>query len=224
MRRLLFIIILISSNQVTWADSDSTGFKNQFSVDVTPLIKQFIDFNNSQNPYTAQYWFSYKRGIKNNNAIRLLIGGNRTEDKHTVSNPWPGTPNTASSHSYAIISKLGFEWRRAFAKRWQAFYGIDSYLSYSEEYSNNDYQNGSILYGHKSGTYLYGAAPVCGMNFYLNKRLMLSTEASFVFAAYRSINEILTSPITPSQENTTHSRGTRVYLNSPVSLFIGYNF
>jgi hypothetical protein len=180
--KTIFLSFIIGTTIFTSIAQDTTKSKkiyhNEFGVDATGFVKQFLNFSQSQYPvfYTPNYYLTYRRYLKRGN-IRFAIGG--AFSNQVIPAGSTQDPNKYQNKSYSFDARIGWEFYTDLSKSWQVFYGIDFRPSYS--YSKNDapYWNGGYANGAEDKTQVYGVAPLLGFRFKLTSRLSLSTEASF---------------------------------------------
>ena len=229
--RKIFFILLTTFVLPTFGQDTTKHLKvyhNEFGIDATGFIKQFLNFNQSQfggNYYQPTYYLTYRRLLKCGN-IRFAIGGDLANAEAL---PVPPDSVTTRSSSYSLDARLGWEFFINLHKRWQVFYGVDFRPSYS--YSKNDgaFNNGGYANGTENKTQIYGIAPLLGFRFKLTDRLSLTTEASYSinFSTYegRRYFTPLSSQF-PSKPDELVPKTKRMYSNfsQPVSLILTFNF
>lgn len=177
----LILTIILATTVLTTFGQDSTKTKvyhNEFGIDATAFLKQFLNFNSGQYPdyYNATYYLTYRRHFKYGN-IRFGIGGGFSD--YDIPAAFDGDVNKYHYNSYSLNSRIGWEFFNELSKRWQVFYGLDFRPSLS--YTKNDapYWNGGYANGSETKSQTYGIAPLLGFRFKLTNRLSISTETSF---------------------------------------------
>jgi hypothetical protein len=182
MKKIIFSIILAASIMSSFAQDSIKNkiYHNEFGIDATGFIKQFLNFSSSQNPeyYSPTYYLTYRRHFKPGN-IRFAIGGSYAE--HDIQSGLPSDQNKYHYNARSIDARIGWEFVTNLSKRWQVFYGLDFKPSYSYIKDDAPYWNGGYANGDESKTQLYAFSPLLGFKFSITKRLSISTEASFAF-------------------------------------------
>jgi hypothetical protein len=177
-----FLALLISIISLTVFAQDTTNqkkiYRNEFGVDATGFIKQFLNFNQTQFPdyYTPTYYLTYRRHFSGGN-IRFGIGG--TFLKQDIAAPFTGDSNSYHSSSYSFDARIGWEFFSKLSKRWQAFYGLDFKPSIYHSKNDAPYWNGGYANGIEVDSKILGLGSVLGFRFKLTNRISLTTETSF---------------------------------------------
>ncbi len=184
MKKSLLLFSFISFSNFLFSQNEN--YNGQFGFDATGFIAQFLNFGSTSSgssPYVLTY---RKLGAKKN--IRFGLGGsfNITEDRVTN----------------AIEFRVGNERYRDFEKRWRALYGWDFKLGgfYNSDGNNNVTTNFKV-----------GASPFFGLQFRINERLSVSTEAAYTFWLGQTVRG--------KEDDFQFSTS----FNPPVSLFVQYD-
>lgn len=194
MKKSILILLLSSGVIITRAQESSTNeknYKNEFGIDVTGFVKQFINYNSNSTYYSPTYYLSYRRYFKSGN-IRFAIGGNYLKgDNNTGIND----QNQYKNISYSFNARIGWEFVNEISKRWQVFYGLDFRPEYS--YTKNDmvYQNAGYANGSEIKSEIYGLAPLLGFRFKLTNRLSLLTESNFSINYQKNRQRVYYTPV-----------------------------
>jgi len=157
----LSIFCLTAYSQGMLNDEDSKpAYKKQIGVNSTALISQLINFSSSFSLFNSDYIFIYKKqkGVSN---FRFGFGGSMRYEKGDF----------ASGLNASVNLRFGSERFTDITKRWRVYYGGDFKTGFA--YTNNSFLDEPVrsVYG--------GGGPVCGLQFNINARLSLSTEASY---------------------------------------------
>lgn len=229
MKKVILSIILTTNFLLAYSqDSISKAkiYHNEFGIDATGFLKQFINLNTSPYPtdYTPTYYLTYRRHFKRSN-IRFSIGGSYT------SYDLPPSTNDLNTYQYrsrSIALKLGYEFFTDLSKRWQVFYGIDFRPSWSYSKDDAPYWNGGYANGRESKSTIYGIAPLLGFRFKINKRLSLSTETSFSMNYYEGEGRnyyIPVSSIYPPIPDAKSPKSSKIYSNftQPIAIIITFD-
>ncbi len=186
---------------VAQASKTTKIHRNEIGMDLTYLLSQFfhVDRNMNYQPYLPTYAVTYKRMTENFN-FRTGLGG------YSQTREWPDDAFPDKIDNTKIINidfRIGFEKNAEISKRWSFHYGLDFrynlYYSHSDErYSLGDWAVGDETYDQK-----LAIAPIVMVEFKINQRLSLQTEASYgvYYRRYEykplltQISETLPSPI-----------------------------
>jgi hypothetical protein len=177
----LFICFVISLFSLISNAQDLTGKpknNNEFGIDATGFVKQFLNFNQSIGAfnYIPTYYLTYRRYLTPGN-VRFAIGGDFVNQN--IPPVLAKDSNKYNLNAYGFGARLGWEFYNDLSQRWQVFYGVDLNATYT--YSKNDasYWSGNYAIGMEKKMEAYGLAPVLGFRFKLNNRLNLVTEANY---------------------------------------------
>jgi hypothetical protein len=174
---LLFAACVLS---VSAQDSTKKVFRNEFGIDVTGLLKEFLNFNNNSfgsTDYQPVYYLSYRYHLHHAN-LRAGLGGMFSVKE------FPSYYNDTDIYDRSSMNlslRLGYEWTSRLSRRWQAYYGVDFRTSFTHEKNDSQFSSGGYSNGNESSSQQYGLAPLLGFRFRLNPRLSICTEASFAF-------------------------------------------
>ena len=227
MKNFVIVIAFIAfsvSSVAQNTDTTKQDLKNEIGIDATYFIKNILNFGGGgfypayYSYYSDNYFISYKRVFKDK-AIRFAMGGvfNIDEDIDGGS-----SVNNYIDKGYKISTRLGFEFRNYFSKRWMFYYGADLL----GEYSYGNYYNTGPTYFQPdeiSKTVVYGGGPVLGFEFRLNSRLSLSTESS-AYYIYSSVDRERKYRDTPEYNSHTIRNNSSIRLAYPLSIFLKYRF
>jgi hypothetical protein len=182
MKKLVFITTLLCMISALQAqESTEKVYKNEFGIDGTNFVKQFLNFNSSSSPtsatpYSPVYYLTYRRKFEKGN-IRFGAGGNFTNN-NDASQYVPDSLDFRF-HNHTVNLRLGWEFAENLSKRWEVFYGLDmrcNFIKNLDEYQEN---SSSYYTGYESITNGYNLSPLLGIRFRISKRLSVSTEASY---------------------------------------------
>lgn len=223
---LLFIVALLSINiLISQEDERSLSeFRNEIGFDITGFVKQFVINPENYYPDDPNYIIRYRRSYSKGN-LRIALGGHVSsytdeEEFYDI---------TLNGHSSNINFKIGWEYRELLGKNWEISYGID--IGPSHSVSKNDYINGggygSYLTTRTNSSIGGVLAPVFGIRYYINKRIVLSTEAALNFYWRKNTEKYEHSELPESSaslpENSSNSGSSiGVNYNQPLSLIISF--
>jgi hypothetical protein len=208
-RSIFFLLLCIFPIMVFSQDSTSRKKKHEIGMNTTLLIKQVLGLNSTNIPFSP-YLLTYRYAINSNTNFRAGAGLIVQKTASTENDI-----NKRYSKSYAMDYRIGIEKQNRLTERWKAYYGIDLIYTYSEILSETSF--GSFNNQVKG----YGAGPVVGIQFYLNKRMSLFAEASLY---YSNVDErtknTSTSPF--GQNSTSHSNILRGEFKLPTTLYLAF--
>lgn len=174
---LVALLTLGTARGQGFAPMDSVARNNELSVDVNGFIRQFIPNNvdplGSPYYYQPTYLLSYKRSL-GGSALRFGLGGQYSMDSDTGGY---NSHTDYTDYNWRIYFRAGWERRWSLNHRWSCYAGMDGLLGTGRGLSHNfNTQAGrpDIRTTFKS----FGAGPVLGIQFHLNRRISLYTEAS----------------------------------------------
>lgn len=176
----LSLLFFIASITLYGQDSLRTHKKrHQIGVDLTSFLKYYVNFSQEiNNAYrNTPYYVQYRFHLKSDNNIRAAIGGGFSEIE--TASPYTTGPAKYKNKQQAINYRIGFEHFENLSSRFQVFYGLDLHSGVSHAKNEASSFGGGYANGYETKTTFYGASPLLGVRFYINKRLSLFTESSF---------------------------------------------
>jgi len=184
---------------VIQAQSEKETKKNEIGTDLTSLIEQILNFNQSEffTPYSATYQLTYKRHFKKF-SVRMGIGGNsfsRERDSQV-------SDEKVKSSSQRFNYRIGIEKQMNLGKRWRFFYGLDFRQFISNSSNDFNYQNAGWRHGNDRKRNTIGFSPFFGIDFKISKQISIQTETNFIAYSLKSSNQpkitqISDNPLTP---------------------------
>lgn len=224
---LLLSFFAISSAAIGQDTVKTKQYHNEFGIDATGFVKQFIfiSTNNFPEYYIPSYFLTYRRHLKCGN-IRFAIGGSFSD--HDIPTAFTGDSNNYHYTSRSFDSRIGWEFSNELSKRWQVFYGMDFRPSFSYTKDDAPYWNGGYANGSEEKSQNYAIAPVLGFRFRINQRLSLSTEASFSLNFQQSESKryyLPVSSIYPPKNDVIVPKAKTVFtgFSQPLSLFLTFD-
>ena len=220
-------ILLAVSSLVTFAQDTTNGkrYHNEFGVDATGFLKQFLNFNTQFGSYySPTYYITYRRHFKSGN-IRAALGGDYRNNQ--IQNAFQGDSSKLYNKGYSYYFRIGFEHSNELSKRWQVFYGIDFMPNYVYNKNDAPYWNGGYANGYENKTKIFGVAPLLGFRLWLNNRLSLSTEASLSLNWEQNKGHKYYIPVSgqyPPRPDDSETETKKVYTSfgQPLSVFITF--
>lgn len=152
-------------------------YRNEIGTDFTTLLNQvlFVNFSQNYQEYQPIYYITYKRLLKNFN-IRFGIGGKTKSNTFPV-DYLPDKFNT--SRSSTIDYRLGIEKSSELGKRWNFHYGLDFRHTFSKSHQDNYTSKDGWGEGFDEHGRVLAIAPIMMIEFKINNRISLLTEANF---------------------------------------------
>lgn len=232
MKKTLIIAALCASAFTTFGQDTNKAthrYLNEFGIDATSFLKQFLNFNSSTtypSYYQPIYYLTYRRHFNGGN-LRAAIGAD-FQDNQLAPN-YPTDSNKYYLKSTSIYALVGWEFYNNLGKRWQVFYGLDFRTSLSNRRDDEMYSDGGYTYGEETRSQVYGLAPFLGFRFNLTKRLSILTETSYSVNMEQDENKTFFTPIpgnTPLNPapTPTDQKTKKIFSNytAPVSIYIDF--
>ena len=169
---LLFLMIPSLSAQSVFPD---TSYQKQFGVNATGLLANIFQFNDENSFDNPVYYFHSRKKKKNKNKNnRLGFGGNIQI-----------LGNGDGSNTFLLTNfRAGSDKSKYFGKAWEVYYGWDFHINLEVR----------AIGDNSSWQIALGPAPVFGLQYRLNERLSISTEASYhlltLFSSLRNFDNI----------------------------------
>ncbi len=229
MKKLFSTIILAASLSTAFAQEtagDEKVYRNEFGIDATGFVKQFLNFNQGQfyTEYTPTYILTYRRHFKCGN-IRFAMGGNFSSEDVPPSSADDLNKYHKNSHSYD--ARIGWEFSNELSKRWDVFYGMDFRPGCFCVQNDAAFWNAGYANGFEGKEQIYGVAPVLGFSFKLTERIHLETEASFSFdysTSWERKYYTPTSSLYPELPDETTPRIKKIYTSFEQPLALIFTF
>ena len=192
---LIFLIPIIST-----AQSEKEIPKNEFGTDIIYLVQQVFNFNQGEfyRPYSPAYSVTYKRHFKKI-TTRIAIGGSSSSTEIDNDLNADELRNVSQQLNY----RVGVEKSMAIHKKWNFYYGIDFKHSTSKNRNDGNYSNGDFRYGYERTSSSLGLSPFFGIEFKINDKMSLQTEANFIAYLSNSTNNQLITPVVQNPSTPT---------------------
>jgi len=207
---LIFSAILLLNAQ---NEEESNKIQNfEIGLNVSNFVKSFASLN-TQTIQTSPYFIVFKY----NEMLRLHFGFKANDGVDFTSNE----ESLSDNRFLRFDLKTGIERNKLLGKKWIVHYGVDLVAKYELEQFTNvsaiDKVETSIesAYG--------GISPFLGLQFKINDRLKLLTEADWLFAYGRSADKIESNNF-PEINKTNISNFFFTELRAPVDLYVIFKF
>ena len=178
MKYIICVIVLLFPAVTVWSQEGEKKEKkvhHEIGLNASYFVKQFVDLGDNDlsiSPYLLTYRMYFGTW-----ALRFGIGAtynkNNTERTRFT--------DKEAFENYSIDMRIGMEKRLDFSTRWKGFIGIDGI-----GFGNKDRQeldSGFDIVTVSETESGWGIGPVLGVQFFINEKLSLSTEASY-YAAF----------------------------------------
>jgi hypothetical protein len=205
MKKILTILFVASLGSLQ-AQDDTTSTKRLIShevgVNVTSLMKQVVSLSNTNlvvQPYNLTYKAIYK-----NYALRSGIG--MVISNSSTSIQGVAVPRVTNAHGLSY--RVGLEYQTRIAKRLSVYGGIDfvsdkissETKTFNESVSFSGTTTTEMLTKNMSKS--YGCGPALGIQFWINKRISIFTEAPLYFKSTTSTEAVNTKTTTSSMSGS----------------------
>jgi len=213
---LLFIAIIFASSIYA---QDEKPKNNELGINATSFIKEFFSLN-SADVDEGPYMITYKKH-KGNNAFRLGLGGQFSQLNEDIDG---GGKLTTKDNFVAL--RVGYEWTKSVAKRWNIYYGLDVITDFSQSASQTTsfLSQGQIEDTElKTQSISFGGGPVLGIQFFISKNISLVTEGSLYYK-YTSVNEKQIFQIQSQFNKDDKSSNQNFDFGLPTALFFVIRF
>jgi len=167
---MLFTYLICSAQNNDTAQVKEEKIKTELGINVTGLLSSIIDFTEDR-PVEDPFDFALKR-VKGNEAFRLHFGITGIKERDD---------NDLDQKNFFTNTnlKLGKEWRRNMANRFDLFYGFDFSLGYKINKVTAKRANDEISFTEQD--IQFGPSIFLGAIFHINKSICISTQAGFEF-------------------------------------------
>lgn len=169
---LLALLCLCFSYSSFAQDAPADTPEHQLILNGTRFVKTFLNFNDT-GIEDQGLQVGYKR-YKGDKAFRTFLGGAFDLDRNKDGD------FTTVSQLGLVDFRIGFEKRLDLTQKWKFYYGLDAVASH--EFTKIETENEGPFSGNTMNlnqTISGGLAPLVGIQFDLNDRLSLMTEANF---------------------------------------------
>ncbi len=191
--RIIVVLLCFFSVSASGQSLVADSLQHQIEVNATAFITQLFNLSGNSSFGGGDYIFSYKKR-RGKSQFRFGFGGDFSVKE----------ADEGSDSTFGLRLRVGKEGYTDFGKRWRVFYGGDfkTNLSFTS-FGNTDISRTVAA---------IGGGPVCGIRFQINRRLYLSTEASY--DVFLSIED---------QDGTTRL-GAFSGFSAPDFIYLGFGF
>lgn len=192
------------------------NIQQELGINGTYFLKQIISLSDTTiavNPYLLTYKIMF-----NNFGIRAGVGASYRRQLEEDENFADNTTTT----SYTFDTRLGVEYQKRFHPKWTVSAGFD--LVYQDASSKFVADSGFDVITVEDRISGFGAGPVLGIYFHLNKHLSLYTEGSFYFLSKKEESSLkfTNAPQATDRSNTIEVTELETYL--PATLYLVFRF
>lgn len=163
----LFCLIAITYSQDEASQPEKYD-KNELGLNVTNVLISLVGNNSVDDIDPTTYAIVYKRRLVKGNFLRLAanvkLNINSNEEITNVTN------------NNFFNFRIGWEKRRNISSKLEYFYGFDILGSY--EAAESTFATPTDIVELNEYNYGAGIGPIFGLQFHINKRMLISTEAT----------------------------------------------
>ena len=206
---LLFFAVLFSFVLLAQDKKTDKKIRTELGLNITNTLAGFFNSGGS-NLSVDEYLFSLKIGNRKG-AMRFATNFNTRSNSEFL------VTGTRDLRENEVFLRGGYEFRRPVEKGFMLYYGLDGVLELEfEEVNFNSFSNENI--NSLKTTTGFGGGPILGIQYFISKRVALSTEASiYGLVQYREEKQDVGSGLPPVENQTT---GFRVAPVIPSSLYL----
>ncbi|MFZ4798362.1 MAG: hypothetical protein ACOYMA_12770 [Bacteroidia bacterium] len=184
------IILLYSSSLFAQTIEPSTKpqkpFQIQAGINVISFVRQFVNFSgNNSNGITSPYSINlkaFKQLAKQDALIGIRLGSGYVSTYTTYENQ----TTTGSTLIETLDFRAGLEYQKTISKRWVGYVGLDYiFQNGTNKFITNIINLGSPIVNlttDNTSIIMNGGGLVFGMQFFITKRIALSTEATYYYS------------------------------------------
>jgi len=188
------------------------AYNTEVGLNVSNFVKSFLSLN-TQTIQASPYFVIVKH-----KRLRLHLGLKANDGR----NFFDGSNNITDRRNLQFDFKAGLERRQYVGKKWIFHYGLDLVGSY--QYNRFNTLTAIDEIKDLTEAAYAGISPFLGLQFKINNRLKILTEADWIIAYGRS-TEKLESVFFPGDLNETNiSNFSFTQLNPPVDLYLIFSF
>lgn len=195
--------------------------KNQFGLNVTAFVKQYLVLNSQSFDNNVPYLLTYRRFGKNFNLRAGLAASssyNRRDDMSSFQFIY--TDNRSTN------LRIGIDRTYAMTKKWNLYYGLDLFGANTMTKQETKPKSPSPFaneFKYRNKTQTIGLSPNLTVEFMLNNRLSIFTETNLSIA-WSHFTEKSESPSFPNSSQTGWSNFGSTTINLPLSVFCAFRF
>jgi len=193
---LLFSFLLNSyhvNGQVEVTDSKEKF--SEFGLNVTSFVNEFISLNSNDSDI-GDYMVTYKYHL-GKSALRIGLGGQfRQVDDETEG----GGGRVTKDNSFDF--RIGYEVKTKITPRWGFYFGADATLGWAESKATTfNFEQVELT----TSLTEFGGGPIAGIQFFINPRISLATEASlyYTYSESREVEKFSVNTLFNTDELST---------------------
>lgn len=219
---LLALLCLCFSYSSHAQDAPADTPEHQLILNGTRFVKTFLNFNDT-GIEDQGLQVGYKR-YKGDKAFRVFLGGafDISTQKDEPSSPFE--PSTENTNQLGMVDfRVGLEKKIDLTPKWNFYFGVDAVASqeFTKVKTEFNFEGNVNTVKTENETLSFGAAPLVGIQFNLNDRLSLMTEANFplLFGVTNTKREDSNFPQS-NDEDKTQTFSTNIQVPGSVYLVI----
>ncbi|MDD5571240.1 MAG: hypothetical protein PHD97_08810 [Bacteroidales bacterium] len=228
MKKVIVLLLMTGSSLIVFSQVTQTDtvkkHDNTLNIDITYLMSQFFNFNNSQVTLDP-YMLIYKRHFKNNLALRVGASvyqneinekGNVFDSTHTSYSTTVTRDTTGGNFvGLSYTCGIGLEKQIKLYKKWSFEFGFDIFGTAFRDKSSTYSSSRNDRYDDFN--YSVGIAPLASLIFNINSFVSISTS-TYLQIAYQE----LSSKIYYDMHGSSYSSGKHLGKYTDKGYFINY--
>ena len=205
MNRCYFLIVPLFCCQTLWSQADSSEHKWEIGLNVSYVLANVFNVGIDR-ALLDDYSLVIKRRAGKRSFWRLHVGGEASSDEVAFS--------ALSVSSYQLHGKLGFEFRKSIAARFDLLYGIDLVARTTSEKSEFF---GALTTRTDENALSLGVSGFLGFGYEVTDRIFLTTETALF-----GMVEQVTTDVTESVSTQRVDQRTNYFAQHslPISLYL----
>ncbi len=204
--------ILSSSFVYAQEEASEKAYKTEVGLNVSNFVKSFLSLN-TQTIQASPYFVVVKH-----KSLRFHLGLQANDGQ----NFFDDTNNISNNRNILFDFKAGFERREMVAKKWIFHYGLDLVGNYG--YNRLTTITAIDQIKNTTEAAYAGLSPFLGLQFKINHRLKVLTEANWVIAYGRSTEKTESAVFADDLNQTNISNFAFTELNPPIDLYLIFQF
>ena len=238
MKKIFHIILFTFFAQITWAQENKLPNQHEFGINTNLLLeklifrnsaKDFVTFSGNLNvPAIYNNWLTYRYYYAGGKfAFRTGLGYYFHENRDSSISVFQESHFSESVRQFSAF--LGYQKQFLLGKKVQAYTGLDLFytrkndIQKGEERSVGGFFQNEFTYKNTLLNNYIGIRMPIGVQFYINKRISLSTEM-YVEGFTRFRKEKFENSNSPEPNEQEGNRITQFSFQRPLILYLNYRF
>jgi len=201
------------------AQSQSQTYNNELGVDVTSLVGRLMGTGYGGGVYDFTYKKHFEK-VTMRFGLGIFSTFSEREEFEII----------GSDDQFNLSARVGVEKAFTVTPNWNVFYGFDVRYSLSSSTYEYVYGDGEYQIERNFASNSVGFAPIVGLEYRVNNRISIRTEASAVASFFEIDNTYQVNQLVDDPERSVPNfsdverRGTSFRFNSPSFLVLTYKF